>query len=79
MSERYFMLKYNFYNDNINQYSKVKLITIINMMCLIEDIKTKNREWVMRTDIYPIKDHDVYGFWKYDQYFQNIVMNNNYT
>ena len=79
MSERYFMLKYNFYNDNINQYAKVKLITIINMMCLIEDIKTKNREWVMRTDIYPINDHDDYGFWKYDQYFQNIVMNNNYT
>jgi len=79
MAERYFMLKYNFYEENIKQYSKVKLITIINGVCLIEDVNTGNREWVMRCDIYPIKDHDVYGNWAYDEYFQNVVINNNYN
>jgi hypothetical protein len=67
------MLKYNFYENEIKQYSKVKLITIINDVSLIEDVNTKNRLWVMHYDIYPLDNHDLYGNWIYDEHFQNIA------
>lgn len=70
---RYFMLKYDFYQENIKQYATVELITIINDACLIEDIDTKNREWVMKYDIYPLTDHDNYGNWSYNESLQQLV------
>ena len=45
------------------------------MSCLVEDIKTKKREWVAKWDIYPINDHDIYGYWKYDITYQNRYLN----
>ena len=68
-----FVLKYNFYEKDIKQYAKVKVITIINNSYLIEDIKTKKRIWVMRYDIYPLTNHDYYGSWVYDEKFQNEI------
>ena len=68
-----FVLKYNFYEKDIKQYSKVKVITIINNSYLIEDIKTKKRAWVMRYDIYPLTNHDYYGSWAFDEIFQNEI------
>lgn len=79
--DNYFMMKYNFYSNNIPIYSKVKFITIINDSCLIEDINTKNRIWVMKSDIYPLcnKDNlDNYGDWIYCEYFHNIAKNKKY-
>ena len=66
-----FLMKYNFYN-NIKQYSKVKIITLINKCYLVEDCITKNREWVMRYDIYPFDNHDYCGDWEYNEFFQKL-------
>ena len=69
-----FMVKYDFFEkQGIPQYAKVKIITIINMSCLIEDINTLNRAWVMEYDIYPINDNDYYGCWEYSKTFDDIL------
>jgi hypothetical protein len=68
-----FMMKYNFYQNNIQQYSVVKLITIISHTCLVEDITTLKRAWVSKTDIYPLTNHDVYGEWAYCKTNQKIA------
>jgi hypothetical protein len=73
MGIKYFMLKYNFYEVNIKQHAIVELITIINTACLIEDINTKKRQWVMKNDIYPLTEHDNYGDWSYNDSFQQLV------
>ena len=68
-----FIVKYDFFKkDNIPQYAKVIIITIINNSCLIEDITLK-RVWVMKYDIYPVENHDFYGYWEYNEEYQNIV------
>jgi len=67
-----FILKYNFYENDIKQYAKVNIITIINNSCLIEDLNTKKRKWVMKYDIYPLEKHDYSGYWEYNEYFQNL-------
>ena len=75
--ESSFMLKYNFYEKNIAQYAKVKIITLINDAYLIEDVTTKNRAWVMYYDIYPLYNHDLYGDWVYSEVYQNIAKKHN--
>ena len=73
-----FMVKFNFYkNKNIPQYAKVKVITIINNACLIEDINTLERAWVMKYDIYPLNEYDIYGIWEYSKYYDEIAIANN--
>lgn len=73
ISNTLFMMKFNFYEKDIKQYSKVKIITIINNACLVEDINTLNRVWVMKYDIYPLNNYDYYGYWEYSDYYQKIV------
>ena len=73
-----FMVKFNFYkNKNIPQYAKVKVITIINNTCLIKDINTLERAWVMKYDIYPLNEYDIYGVWEYSKYYDEIAIYNN--
>lgn len=67
-----FIVKYDFFKKDIPQYAKVIIITIINNSCLIEDITLK-RVWVMKYDIYPVENHDFYGYWEYNEEYQNIV------
>lgn len=67
------MMKFNFYENDIKQYSKVKIITIINNSCLVEDIKTNKRAWVMNYDIYPLNNYDLGGYWIYMQYYNDIA------
>ena len=73
LSDTLFMMKSSFADKNIKQYAVIKIITIINKCCLIEDIKTLNREWVMDYNIYPLNNHNLGGYWEYSQYFQNIA------
>jgi len=76
ISNTIFMIKTNlFVNENIPQYAKVKIITIINNACLIEDINTLERAWVMKYDIYPINNNNLYGYWEYSQYMYDILIN----
>jgi len=64
VSDTIFMLKYNFYEKDISQYSTVRIVTIINTACLIEDLKTKKRVWVMKYDIYPLNQTYYGDFWQ---------------
>ena len=68
---KYFIIKHK-YNE-IPQHSLVEYITCINTMCLVEEYHTKNREWVCRYDIYPLKDHYLYGPWTYNESYQNLI------
>ena len=69
-----FMVKFDFFEkQGIPQYAKVKIITIINMSCLIEDINTLNRAWVMKYDIYPINNDNLSEYWEYSKYYDNIL------
>lgn len=71
-----FMVKYDFFkNDGIPQYSIVKIVAIINNSCLVEDIKTLERVWVMDYDIYPLNDNDISGVWEYSKQFDEIAIN----
>jgi len=72
----YFMMKYDFHKDTIPKYSKVKFITCINDCCLVEDVYTKKRLWVMDYDIYPLtnkKNLNSCGNWSYCEYFDSIA------
>lgn len=60
-----FIMRYNFYQTIIKQYSLLKYITSSNDSCLIEDIETKARLWVMKRDIYPINNDELYKIWEY--------------
>ena len=69
-----FIVKFDFFKEQgIPQYSKVKIITIINMSCLIEDINTLNRAWVMKYDIYPINNDNLSEYWEYSKYYDDIL------
>lgn len=68
-----YMMKFNFYKNDIRQYAKVRIVAIINNACLVEDIITKNRVWVMKYDIYPLNNHDMGGYWTYSQYYTDIA------
>jgi len=76
----YFMMKFDFYEDVIPKYSKVKFITIINNSCLVENVETNQRKWVMKCDIYPLCDRnklDCSGHWSYSEHFDEIARKNN--
>jgi len=76
ISDTIFMIKSDlFVKENIPQYAKVKIITIINNACLIEDINTLERAWVMKYDIYPINNNNLSGYWKYSQYMYDTLIN----
>ena len=45
-------------NKKFKQGTLVKFVTIINEACLVENVNTKEREWIMRYDIYPLENHD---------------------
>lgn len=81
MLNDYFMMKYDFYKKTIPRYSRVNFITIINNCCLVENISTKKREWVAKSDIYPlcnINKLDVIGDWSYSEDFHKIAKEHNY-
>ncbi len=67
----FFILKHNC--KSLKKGTLVRFITIIVDACLIEDVNTKEREWVMRYDIYPLDNHDVFGWWSYDEINQNKI------
>lgn len=70
-----FMVKFDFFKDEgIPQYAKVKIITIINNACLIEDIKTSNRVWVMKYDIYPLNNDTLGEYWEYSKIYDDIAI-----
>ena len=62
----------NDYHKTIKQYAKVKIITIINDCCLVEDIKTNERLWIMSYDIYPINNVYHCGWWQQNIYYDNL-------
>ena len=68
---RKFLIKYKTTPFKINTI--VSYIAIINNAVLVEDEKTKERHWVMIYDIYPFDNHDVYGWWEYNKYFQDKI------
>ena len=81
MFNDYFMMKYDFYQETIPKYSRVKFITIINNSCLVENINTKKREWVMKCEIYPLCNKiklDKKCEWSYSENFHNIAKEHNY-
>jgi hypothetical protein len=67
-----FVVKYDFYKNDIPQYAKVIIITLNNNSYLVEDINTQKRAWVMRYDIYPFKNHDPYGEWEFNEKYQML-------
>lgn len=76
----YFMMKYDFHENIIPKYSKVKFITIINNACLVENIENNQRLWVMDYEIYPLCSKDKFhynGHWSYCEYFHNIAIEYN--
>jgi len=77
----YFMMKYDFYQETIPIYSKVNYITCINSACLVENVDTKKRVWVMKSDIYPlckVEDLNITGDWSYSDIFHKIAIEYNY-
>lgn len=75
--QKYFIVKHRY--NKIPQNRLVKFITIINTFCLVEDIISKEREWLAKYDIYPINDYDNYGYWEYDKHFQDKIPSNYYS
>jgi hypothetical protein len=67
----FFILKHDC--EKFKEGALVKFIAIINEACLIEEVNTKERKWVMRYDIYPLDNHDAYGWWSYDETYQNKI------
>jgi hypothetical protein len=60
-------------NKKFKQGTLVKFVAIIHESCLIENVNTKEREWVMRYDLYPLENHDYCGFWEYHDSYQNMI------
>jgi hypothetical protein len=58
-----FIIKHN-YHKTIEQYSIVRIITFINECCLVEDIKTLKRLWLMKYELYPTSNEYSYGCWE---------------
>lgn len=77
ISDTIFMMKHKFYEKTIPQYSKVRIITVINKTYLVEDLKTNNREWVMEYEIYPLNNHYISGHWIHSPYYEDIAIKNN--
>jgi len=64
-------MKYDLRKGVIEQYSKVKLISVSGDCCLVEDMHTNERAWVQNYEIYPFEKHN-YGVWKYDPKMQAL-------
>ena len=74
ISHTNFIVKFDFFKkDGIAQYSKVRIVAISNMSCLIEDYNTLNRTWVMKYDIYPINNDNLSGYWEYSKFYDDIL------
>jgi hypothetical protein len=63
--ESRFIMKYDFNQNIIKQYSTVKFIASNNDSCLVEDIETKNRLWIMKSYIKPIDNEELEKIWAY--------------
>jgi hypothetical protein len=74
ITDMFFMMKYNFYEDNIPQYAKLIYITAINDQWLVEDVITKNRAWVAKYDIYPLNNLSYYNYWDYSKEYEDIAI-----
>ena len=72
-----YMMKFDFHEPNIKQYSKVKIITCINNAYLVKDIITNNRCWVMKYDIYPLNIYYDTGVWSYSSFYDEIAKKHN--
>jgi hypothetical protein len=59
-----FIMRYDFYQGSIKQHSSLKYISSNNDDCLVEDIETKTRLWVMKRDIYPLNNDELYKIWE---------------
>ena len=71
---RKFIIKYD-YLTPFTANTVVSLITIINETVLVENVYGENkiRAWVMRYEIYPLGETDVYGHWEFNKDFDNII------
>ena len=73
-----FIMKFDFDKNKIRKGAIVKIQTIINNCCLIEDTKTFDRDWVMDYEIFPINNIHCYGCWEHSNfnvktYLQNVI------
>ena len=73
-----FIMKFDFDKNKIRKGAIVKIQTIINSCCLIEDTKTFDRDWVMDYEIFPINNIHCYGCWEHSNfnvktYLQNVI------
>jgi len=59
-----FIMRYDFYQPIIKQYSELKYIVSNNESCLVEEIETKILLWVMKRDIYPKNNDELYKIWE---------------
>jgi hypothetical protein len=66
-----FVIKQN-YHKTIKQHAKVRIISIINDYCLVEDIETLNRLWIAKYEIYPINNVYLGGWWQQSKYYDNL-------
>jgi hypothetical protein len=57
-------MRYDFYQPIIKQYSELKYIVSNNESCLVEEIETKILLWVMKRDIYPKNNDELYKIWE---------------
>lgn len=71
LNDTIFMIKHA-NNTIFEQYARVKLETIINDTCLVEDINNKKRQWVMKYELYPINNVYYSGWWAQSNYYDNI-------
>lgn len=71
LNDTIFMIKHA-NNTIFEQYARVKLETIINDTCLVEDINNKKRQWVMKYELYPINNVYYSGWWEQNNYYDNI-------
>ena len=60
------------YHKTIKQYAKVKIVSIVNDCCLVEDIRTAERLWIMKYEIYPINNVFLGGWWEKNTYHDNL-------
>lgn len=71
ITDTIFIIKQD-YHKIIKQYAKVKIITIINDCCLVEDIKSRQRLWIMKYEIYPINNTFLGGYWQQNNYYEDL-------
>ena len=65
IANTHFIIKHN-YHKTIKQYALVRIITFINDCCLVEDIKTHERLWLMKYELYPTSNEYFGDWWQID-------------